>query len=131
MVDSKEMKNELVQELSNYQITGISLEPSQLWLRVELTCGSHKPDVTLEMHNIAQISISKTPDDEDSCYFAGEVTITPCDDGGKSILTQLGYAFSNRKGEVMAMSSNAFHIHIEGDICLDVVCQTYKLLKEI
>jgi len=129
LIDANEIKTELLQELSHYQITGISLEPSQLWLRVDLTCGPDKPDIAIEMHNIAQISLSKTPDDEDSCYLIGKVAITPYQDGGKAILTKLGYAFYDERGEVMASTTKAFHIRIEGDMCLNVVCQATNSSK--
>ena len=47
------------------------------------------------------------------------------------ILSTLSYPFQNQPSLVETDSSSLFYFRLEGDICIKVVCGSYKILQEL
>lgn len=81
----------------------------------------------LRLSEVVHMVLSQTLADE-GAYLVGELSITPVNDGGKEILSALQYRFSNQNGEVFSYPAvEMFHFHLEGDVCLEVVCGSCQL----
>ncbi len=116
---------ELPKDISYFQISRLILEPIELWLQLELVNPiSPKQTVTLELRELAYLSLSKTPEDNEGCYQIGEIQLSSTSDP-TSLLKNLGYGFSN---VAMRNDNNFWHLHIEGDLCLDAVSGSCKVI---
>ncbi|NJM62956.1 MAG: hypothetical protein HC849_26645 [Oscillatoriales cyanobacterium RU_3_3] len=47
------------------------------------------------------------------------------------ILSALSYPFQDRAGSIETGSSSLFYFRLEGDICIEVVCGSYKIFQEL
>ena len=120
--------------LREYQLARMYVGPLLDALILEFTRCSEGADVTVELSQIAHIQVSKTLDDEDGCYLVHEANIERVTDGGTSVLTSLGYRIRDEDGSVFSYPSQSmYHLHLEGDVCIEVVCghyQVYEAVKE-
>lgn len=124
------MKN-VLSKILDYQISSVFLEPTQLWLRVDLVSSVGEPNKIIEFYKIAYFSLSKVSSDEDGCYLIGKFEIFQLNDGGKEILTKLGHEHINEKGETNTLNKkDGFYAHIDGDICLNIIFESYKIFNE-
>jgi hypothetical protein len=127
----------LLKSLRKSQLVGLSVDPNHLWVRLEFTYGTFGGEadtVVIQLTQLVHFTLSKDPDDDDDdwCFFVGEINLTPIEDGGKEILSSLGYRFRERDGTVASYPSRSlFHFHIEGGVCIEAVCGSYQVSQEI
>jgi hypothetical protein len=70
-------------------------------------------------------------EDLDALAFVADLSIYSFSDGGKTILAKLNYPILNLEGGVRTYPGTLhFYVHIEGDICTDIVCGTYRVSHE-
>ena len=81
----------LLQNLDKSQLVGIDLDPTNLGVRLEFTFGPEERDIIVQLFQLVHFIISKEPDDNDGCFFVGQVALNPLRDGGKKILSSLLY----------------------------------------
>lgn len=80
---------------------------------------------TLTCVGVAFFSCSNDPD----CtlpQYVGEVTCTPIANrkDALSLLNKLGYGYSDPSGiELVEVTAELFHVHLEGGLMIDVVCR--------
>lgn len=61
----------------------------------------------------------------------GETHISHCSDGGAEVLSHLGYQFLNRKGVASHPEEDVVHIHIEGDVIIDIVGSGVSIVESV
>jgi hypothetical protein len=117
----------LPSDISYYQIVKVELEPIRLCLRLEFIDPISLKEIALELNNMVYFSLSKTPDDEEGCYLLGEIKLSSINVSDReALLSQLGYGFIANQD--INFLNTMYYLHIEGDICLEAVCEYYKLL---
>jgi hypothetical protein len=122
----------LLEYLQNSQLVNVFLQSQELWVRLDFSTGSNEANVSVEFLNVLHFTISKTIDDEEGSYLVGNVKLERIEDGGLEVLSNLKYPFKDRTGQRLSFPSrDLFHFYLEGDVCIHVVCTTYKVLKEI
>ena len=81
----------------------------------------------LHLTGVYQISLSRHPG-EDGPFVIGEVWIARRLDGAKEVLEALKYGFVDDSGQVFSGAQQALHhFHLEGDVVLDVICESFSL----
>ena len=121
----------LIQSLDTAQLRSVNLDPEALSLSFRFTFGPAEEDVTVELSGTAHIALSKHPEDEAGCGIVGEVKLKALEDGGAAVLTELNYALLQYDGSHVLTypSTPLYHFHMEGDVCADVVCSSYKVRR--
>jgi hypothetical protein len=116
--------------LAYSQVSRVELDPIRLSVAVEFV----EPHVEtyskyrISFEKILLISISKTAEDEDGSYVVGKAEL--------KLETDVQKLINNLSANAMISTSpppRAYHFHLEGDICLDVVseeCQ-YHDVEEV
>ena len=128
MLDNNEST---LKDLRKSQLVGLSFDPTHLWVRLEFTFGGEGDNVVIQLTQRIHFVLSKDPDDDDWCFFVCEINLTPIEDGGKEILSSLGYRFRERDGTVASCSSRSlFHFHLEGGVCIEAVCGSYQVSQQ-
>lgn len=117
----------LIDKISHCQISQFVLEPTKLWLRLEFIDPIDLKEIVLELYKMAYFSLSKTSDDEDGAYVILEAELLSVNDS-LELLSKLNYGFISSP-QINVLDS-LYHLHIEGDICLDVVCESYKVFEK-
>jgi hypothetical protein len=120
----------LLDRLRDFQLVEISFKPTEWSIHLTFTFGPNVKDIVVNLFEIAHFILSKNPDDNDGCYMVGEVTLTSITDGGLRVLSSLNYPFKNRDGSIFSYpSKQLFYWHLEGDVCLEVICGKYELFQ--
>ncbi|QDL11087.1 hypothetical protein DP113_27110 [Brasilonema octagenarum UFV-E1] len=121
-----------LEDLKSADLIGISLLPQNVGLRLEFTFGPESGDAKIELYRIVHLVISQplNTDDEDFCFWVGEVELKKIEEGESQILSALSYPFKDSKGSIETDSS-LIYFRLEGDICVEVVCGNYKIFQEI
>ena len=71
------------------------------------------------------------PDDEDCCFWVGEVELRKLEEGlGSQMLSELSYSFKNNNENLQAGSDSLIYFCLQGDIYIEVVCDSYKIFQE-
>ncbi|MBW4630988.1 MAG: hypothetical protein KME30_03510 [Iphinoe sp. HA4291-MV1] len=119
-------------DLKSADLVGISLLPQSFGLRLDFTFGPESGDAKIELYRIFHLVLSQplNSDDEDFCFWVGEVELRKVEESGNQILSTLSYPFKNPNGSIETGSS-LIYFRLEGDICLEVVCENYKIFQEI
>jgi hypothetical protein len=131
--DMSRLLNELLQTpfLDRSQLKSIEMDPVTLSLRLVFVQVEGKGDLKLELDGIAQVNISKDFNDEEMLAIVGEATLRQYEDG-TPVLKLFRYPFT--KGapdyEPMASEKAIFHFHLEGDVCIDVICKNVRFTPE-
>lgn len=122
----------LLQNLDKSQLVGIDLDSNNLGVRLEFTFGPEKRDIIVQLFQLVHFIISKEPDDNDGCFFVGEVALNPLKDGGKKILSSLLYPLQEKNGNVASYpAKQMFHFHLEGGVCIEAVCGAYEIFQQV
>jgi hypothetical protein len=79
---------------------------------------------TLVCSGLAFFAFSHDPDGSLPVYV-GEVYRVPVRGAGevRELLKRLGYGFRDWSGSLSEVEATAYHVHAEGGITLDIVCQ--------
>lgn len=119
----------LLKQMEASSVSTFFIEPSGRWLSIDFTSSVGELDVLLKLFNPILFKFSRTLDDE-GLFVVGGVSLTSIYDGGKDILDSLSYDFKDESSHRVSYPQRAlWHFHLEGDICIDVVCEYYELLK--
>lgn len=130
-VDLSPTHQALLKQVEASSVSAFFIEPSGQWLSIDFTSSVGDVDVLLKLFNPTLFKLSRTLDDE-GLFVVGEVSLIPFHDGGRDILDSLGYDFRNESGYTLSFPNRVlWHFHLEGDICIDVVCEKYELLKTV
>ncbi|KAB8315981.1 hypothetical protein SD81_032205 [Tolypothrix campylonemoides VB511288] len=121
-----------LEDLKSADLVGISLLPQNLGLRLDFTFGPEAGDAKIELYRIVHLVLSQplNIDDQDLCFWVGEVELKKIEESGSQILSGLSYPFKNPNGSIEADSS-LIYFRLEGDIFVEVVCGNYKIFQEI
>lgn len=122
----------LLEDLKSADLVAISLLPQNLGLRLDFTFGPEASDVKIELYRIIHLVLSQplNTNDEDFCFWVGEVELRNLQEDGSQILSRLSYPFQNQNGSIEADSS-LIYFRLEGDIFLEVICGSYKIFQEM
>jgi hypothetical protein len=124
-----------LEDLKSADLVGISLLPKNLGLRLDFTFGPEFSNVAVELYRLVHLVLSQpiNTDDEDCCFWVGEVELRKLEEGlGSQVLFALSYSFKNTDGTVQADSaSSLIYFRLQGDIYIEVVCGNYKIFQEV
>ncbi|HEY9700814.1 MAG TPA: hypothetical protein V6C58_00105, partial [Allocoleopsis sp.] len=113
-------------DLQSADLIGISLLDSSLGLRLYFTFGENNYDVAIELYHLYHLQISQpiNTNNQDICYWVGEVEIKPFDTSMKNLLD---YSKNQLNNSELNLSS-LIYFHLSGDIDIQVLCQDYQFL---
>ena len=130
-VSISEKHQKILNNLKSSSLAEIYMDPTTLSLRLNFTYGPDGKDISIVFFHIAHMTISKILDDEDGVFNISEISINGIKDGGSDLLKKLGYMFQDGNGVLTYPEEKLFHLYIEGDVCMEVICGNYKILQEI
>jgi hypothetical protein len=120
----------LADKLKGSSLINCTIDSSNFSFHLEFSFGHGKTDVIVKLYQVVHSLISKDPDDQDSCFFIGDLFINSLNDGGLELLSDLKYGFRDPNGEVSSYPSRSlWHLHIEGGICIDLVFCAYEVFQ--
>ena len=121
-----------LEDLKSADLVGISLNPQNLGLRLDFTFGPEADDVAIEFYQIIHLVFSQplNANDEDICFWVGEVELKKIEDNIQEFLST-SYPFINQTGIINTNVQSLTYFHLEGDICLEVVCRNYKTFQQV
>lgn len=118
-----------LERLPAAQLSGTDLDANLFSLKLNFVFAPEEHNIIIELLNLVSFSASRTPDDE-GCYNVYQVSLDLLEDGGEKALTLLGYAFKGKDDKVFSyLGRRLFHFRLEGDVCLDVVCTSYRVYE--
>jgi hypothetical protein len=122
-----------LEDLKSADLTGISLIPQPLTLRLDFTFGSEMHDTSIEFYHLVHQVISQpvNSDSEEYCFWVGNLEIRELEASQNQILSSLSYPFQNQAGLIETGSSPLFYFRLEGDICIQLVCGSYKIFQQL
>lgn len=125
------MDKQILKKFTNSQLVGVFIEPTKLWIRLDFIVEIENKECDIEFHQILNFHLSKDIDSEDGGYYIGEISHQEITDGGKEILSKMRYPFLDFNEEMKTFPSKLLHyFHLEGEVCVDIVCGNYKILRE-
>lgn len=122
-----------LEDLKGADLTGISLIPQPLALRLDFTFGTETYDTSIEFYHLLHQVISQpiNADPYESCFWVGNIEITELKEERNQLLSTLIYPFQNQAGLVETGSSPLFYFQLEGDICIKIICGSYKIFQHV
>ncbi|HIK12446.1 MAG TPA: hypothetical protein IGS52_19670 [Oscillatoriaceae cyanobacterium M33_DOE_052] len=116
-----------LEDLKSADLVGISFLAPNLGLRLEFTFGPEAGHVAFEFYRLVNLVLSQpiNSDDEDWCFWVGEVELKPVAVNNHADLSAEPYYFENSS---LTYNSTLFNFRLLGDICIDLVCQEYKIV---
>jgi len=122
-----------IENLADSQIVGFYLDPDLLSLRLDF---SFEPGeiTSVELLNIHHILLSHDPTcDDGRSFIVLEISLNSIEEKKrKDLLNSLGYMFIYNEGsEPPFQKGELYHLRIEGDICMEIVCSSIRILKQI
>jgi hypothetical protein len=126
------MFSDFFDDLKSSDLVGISLNPQTLGLHLDFTFGPEAEDVAIELDHIIHLVFSQplNTDDEDICFWVGEVELTKIEDDIQKYLSK-SYPFVNQNQVDNTNLQSLIYFHLQGDICLEVVCKNYKTFQQV
>ena len=116
--------------LKNSHLVKVGLDPESLRLKLAFHMWQSEQVVIIECRQIAYLSFSKTPDEEEPAYFVLDVFISAVTDGGLAVLDKLGFQLRDKDGHSVVRECQAYHLRTVGDVCIDVVCNSVLIKNE-
>lgn len=119
-----------LEDLKSADLVGVSLRPQNLGLRLDFTFGPEVGDVAIEFDRILHLVISRpiNSDDENYCFWVGEVELRKLEENAETFLSSLSYPF-NFPANLDLSALN--HFRLEGDIFIEIICEYYKIFQEV
>jgi hypothetical protein len=122
----------LADKLKRSSLINCTINSSNFSFHLEFSFGDGKTDVIIKLYQVVHSLISKDPDDQDSCFFIADFSITPLKDGGVEMLSRLKYGFRDPNGAMATYPSrHLWYLHVEGGICIDLVFGAYEIFQEM
>lgn len=121
-----------LEDLKSADLVGISLNPQNLGLRLDFTFGPEADDVAIELYHIIHLVFSQplNTDDEDICFWVGEVELKRIEDDIQEYLSK-SYPFVDKNEVGKTNLQPLIYFQLQGDICLEVVCKNYKTFQQL
>jgi len=122
-----------LEDLKSADLVGISLVPHHFGLHLDFTYGPDLGDVAIELYQIIHLIFSQPfPSQElDYCFWVGEVQLNQISPENSHILSTLSYPFNHSKpSNGYPLNLPLVHFHLEGEICLEIICSHYKIFRE-
>jgi len=121
-----------LEDLKSADLVGISFLPG-MGLRLDFTFGPETNNVAIELYKIIHLVLSQpiNPDDEEYCFWVGEVEVKKLANDGSQLLSDLSYQCTNKNGMINTDLASRFYFRLEGDICIKVVCSHYQIFQGI
>ncbi|MFB2893345.1 hypothetical protein ACE1CI_10570 [Aerosakkonemataceae cyanobacterium BLCC-F50] len=122
-----------LEDLKSADLVGISLLPQNLGLRLDFTFGPEANDVSIAFSHIIHLVLSQpiNASNEEFCFWVGEVELRELESDGKQILSTFSYPFKNQNGTIDVNSSSLIYFRLVGDLCLEIVCDSYQIVPEV
>jgi hypothetical protein len=122
--------NTFLEDLKSADLVGISLRPQNLGLRLDFTFGPEAGDAAIEFDRILHLVISRpiNSDDENYCFWVGEVQLRKLGENAENFLSSLSYPFNCTANLDL---SNLSYFRLEGDIFIEIICEHYKIFQEV
>jgi hypothetical protein len=119
--------NSFLTDLQSADLIGISLINSGGGLRLDFTFGADNYDVAIELYHLYHLQISQpiNTNNQDICYWVGEVQLKPFDSDNKNLLDYSKIQLNNSELNL----SSFIYFHLSGDIDIQVLCQDYQFLE--
>src|ERR1041384_2464766 len=107
-----------IRSMRKAQITSMLFNATDDSLQIDVLHTPEEPTFIISITGIAHVAFSRTVGDDDPPWFIVMITLDRLSDYGVGILPTLKYGFTMLSRNV---SESVYHLHIEGDICMDVV----------
>ena len=128
-----------ISKLVDSQIVGFYIDSDIMTLRMDFGFSPDEKITSIELSHIYHLLISKFPGagpdyaGEERSFIALEIYLHYLDvEKRREVLSSLAYMHYDGNGNVAIFpDSDMYHLHVAGDICIDVVCGEVKVLKEI
>lgn len=122
-----------LEDLKSADLTGISLIPQPLTLRLDFTFEAEIYDTYIEFYHLVHQVISQpfNADPDESCFWVGNLELKKLEADQSQILSSLSYPFQNQAGLIKVGSSPLFYFRLEGDICIQLICGSYKIFQQL
>lgn len=124
----------MIGKLKDSWLKCILLDPKELSLHLEFALtGQNRGEIDLKLSNTVQVSVSRTPNEESGHWYVFEARLVAVLDGGLQVLKSLGHGF-RKSTEALDLpftypETKLFHFHLEGQVCMDVVCAEYQVMS--
>ncbi|NEO56617.1 MAG: hypothetical protein F6K54_28205 [Okeania sp. SIO3B5] len=117
-----------LEDLKSADLVGISMIPKNIGLRLDFTYGPEVGDVAIELYQIVHLVLSQPLNYEETgyCFWVGEVKLQQLSETASEVLSSLSYPFTNSQH----LTTPLIQFYLEGDICLEAICQSYKIFQE-
>ncbi len=117
-----------LKDLKTADLVGISMIPKNIGLRLDFTYGPEVGDVAIELYQIIHLVLSQplNYEETDYCFWVGEVKLQQLSETVAEVLSSLSYPFTNSQ----QLRTPLIQFYLEGDICLEAICQSYKIFQE-
>ncbi len=110
------------------QITGMLFNATDDSMQIELLRTPEEPTFIISISGIAHVAFSRTLSDGEPPWFVVNMTLNHLSDHGAELLSKLKYCFTMISRSV---PKSVYHLHMEGDICLDVVAANITVFQSI
>lgn len=122
----------LKKNAGRYNLYAINLDPAAEWLHLAFRSGFEgESDIIINLLNIIHFNFSRTANDE-GFYLVGDWELTPLEDNGKNLLTEVGYGFKSEKGKpITGTQQELYYFRLEGGIVMQIVCVGFEILGNL
>jgi hypothetical protein len=123
---------ELLRRLNYYSLAAVLTDPSLQAMQLAfVSTVEQEEDISIKLHRPVLIKLSKLPEDEE-LFLVGKIQLRVLEHDKGLVLGKLEYGFDLIDGESLSyLPSLLYHLKLEGDICLDVVCIGYSISKQV
>jgi|GEM_PF-5764379 len=127
----EELKN-AIENLADSQIVGFYLDPDLFSLRLDFAFDPNEV-TSVELLNIYHILLSNDPVGNDGrSFLTFEISFNRLNENRKDVLDSLGYMFEyNKERDKNFLGNEIYHLRIEGEICMHVICANVRILKQL
>ena len=125
MANSLQQVKDYADKLSNSRLVELSFDTAQ-HLHLHFLVEGHNCTFELAVENLLHISISKSEASEEG-FFVGEVEINAVSHPDQ-LLEELSYKFK-RLGNNQLVPNALIHVHIDGSIYIDAICENVRLIN--
>ena len=122
-----------LKELSGFGIDAISTNQNFNNIMFELSwSGEKKSEVKIIIEGIIQMNLSRDLDDINGSAYVGAVIIESVSGDKSECMEKLGHRITepNTGKPPKYMSSTLYKLNLDGDVCIDVVCQKITVKSE-
>lgn len=125
-------QEELFRRLSYYSIESVLIDPVLRTMHISfVSTVEQEDDIVLKLARPILIKISKLPEDEE-LFLVGEIKLRILEDDRVLVLNELQFGFKlTDEVSVSDLPTRLYHFHLEGHMCLDVVCVAFSISRQV